>query len=325
MLVKEVEADAVEANEAGLGTEPEKAVGGLGKGLDGVLREAVFHDPALAVEVGKGGGGLKGARRGDAGESEDTKCAGAQAEGEARADGFAVRIGSEGNHRWRRAPVRQMGACAERRVSTVMRRCGSCPPRGLRFVPGPERAKRSSFDFASRDEAARGSAQDDNHFLYQSQEVTKEGIVPTGLAIFWGSDFPTLKRGANDLCASGAFHPSRIGDAGGRPYRKPKCRSAQALFDELAFKRRISDAGGPGLKAPAPSAAPDSRSVRQTVKEPREHGGEKFAWLYGMPVKRRAAVFPTGGAKRNRRTAFSCAQISLEKRCDSAELRENPL
>jgi tetratricopeptide (TPR) repeat protein len=43
----------------------------------------------------------------------------------------------------------------------------------------------------------------------------KQGTVPTGLAILVGSGFPTLKRGANQHCAYGAFRSSRVGNDGG--------------------------------------------------------------------------------------------------------------
>lgn len=55
------EAVAVEADEADFGADPEEAVGSLGKGLDGVLGEAVFHDPGLAAIAGEWSAGLEGA------------------------------------------------------------------------------------------------------------------------------------------------------------------------------------------------------------------------------------------------------------------------
>ena len=36
-------------------------------------------------------------------------------------------------------------------------------------------------------------------------------VVPTGFGVYWGSAFPTLKRGANKLCASGARPLEREG------------------------------------------------------------------------------------------------------------------
>ena len=60
VLVVEEEAVAVEADEADFGTDPEEAVGGLSEGLNGVLGQAVFHDPGLATIAGKGGSGFEG-------------------------------------------------------------------------------------------------------------------------------------------------------------------------------------------------------------------------------------------------------------------------
>jgi hypothetical protein len=58
---------------------------------------------------------------------------------------------------------------------------------------------------------------------------SKKKTVPTGVAVFCESDFPTLshpvdedlstgtpgKRGANKRCAYGAFHPSQVGEISG--------------------------------------------------------------------------------------------------------------
>jgi len=51
----------------------------------------------------------------------------------------------------------------------------------------------------------------------------QEGIVSTGLAVFLESDFPTLKRGADEPCASGALHSSRFGNSGGGLLRSCGC------------------------------------------------------------------------------------------------------
>ena len=59
VLIEEDEAVAVEANETDFGAQPDESVAGLRDGLDGVLRQAVLHDPRLAAVAGERGGGFQ--------------------------------------------------------------------------------------------------------------------------------------------------------------------------------------------------------------------------------------------------------------------------
>ena len=62
--VEDREADTVEPYDAGLRREPQVAVGGLGNGLDRVLRQPVLHQPGGMGELREGLRGIEGERLG---------------------------------------------------------------------------------------------------------------------------------------------------------------------------------------------------------------------------------------------------------------------
>jgi hypothetical protein len=70
-LVEHAEADAVEADEPLVGSEPQVAVPGLGDGVDGVLREAVVAPPDVAGELGQAPLRFEGQRASAARQRQD--------------------------------------------------------------------------------------------------------------------------------------------------------------------------------------------------------------------------------------------------------------